>query len=78
MHNCDNCEILTIVAMLSWTISALVTVPGDCNWIELWSMGVLRFFWMWKANYIQCSWIEFKDCRWVDSPRLKEAVLGVG
>ena len=57
-HNCHkfamhNCEILTIVAMLSWNIATYVTARlFKCNWIDLWSMGVLRFFWMSTANHI--------------------------
>ena len=47
------CKTLTIVAMLSWKIETFVTAwLFKCNWIDLRSMGVLRFFWIWTANHI--------------------------
>ena len=53
MKNCDNCVIHTIIAMLSWNIATFLTARlFKCNWIDLWSMAVLRFFWMWTANHI--------------------------
>ena len=51
--HCDNCEILTIVAMLSWNIARFVTTwLCKCNWINLWSIGLLRFYLMWTTNHI--------------------------
>ena len=53
MHNCDSCEIITIVAILSWNIALFVAGwLFKCNWIDLWSVGLMRFFWMWTANHI--------------------------
>ena len=58
MHNCDNCEILSIVAMLSWNLATFMTAwLFKCKWIDLWSMGELRFFWMWTTNHIaELNW----------------------
>ena len=51
--HCDNCEILKIVAMFLWNIATFVTAwLCKCNWINLWSIGLLRFYLMWTTNHI--------------------------
>ena len=46
-------SILHIVQFLYEKFATFVTAwLFKCNWIDLWSMGVLRFFWIWTANHI--------------------------
>ena len=48
------CTTSTILKyLLSWNIATFVTAwLLKCNWIDLWSMRVLRFFWILIANHI--------------------------
>ena len=67
MHNCDNCEIFTVVAMSSWNIATFV--PGwlfKWNSIDLWSMAVLRYSCMWAANHI--AWLNWSTANGLINP----------
>ena len=47
VHNCFNCKILTIVKNCNICATAWLF---KCNQIDLWSIGTLRFFRMWRIN----------------------------